>query len=335
MSKVYLTGGATDAKRISLAEKSLSFAFSEGLILELDTATRSVREILRYSTPADSCPQDNPSILFKAGSRVGEYLHLCTTTEIMQCRIGEWRIQGIISNPLFNDVHHVTMTPQDTRLVVSTGLDLVIEIAADGAIIREWDVLCEDPWQRFSRDVDYRRIHSTKPHKSHPNHLFFIGNEPFVTRHFQRDAVSLLDPERRINIALEQPHDGYVANGKVYFTTIDGHVVIADCESLQVVKVINLSDMVKSDSALGWCRGFHLLEDGTFLVGFSRLRPTKFKENVAWVKARIKKAAGGILGEGSLPAMATRISCFDPARSKHCWDVNIEDHHMQAVFSIL
>ncbi len=335
MSKVYLTGGVTGTRKKNLAEKSLSFAFSEALILELDTETQSVREILRYSTPADSCPQDSPSILFKAGSRIGEHLHLCTTTEIMQCRIGEWRMQNIISDPLFNDVHHVTMTPQGTRLVVVTGLDMVVEIGADGTIIREWDVLCEDPWQRFSGDVDYRQIHSTKPHKSHPNYLFFIGNEPFVTRHIQRDAVSLLDPERRIDIAIEQPHDGYVANGKAYFTTIDGHVVIADCESLQVVEVINLSDMVKSDNALGWCRGFHLLEDGRFIVGFSRLRPTKFNENIAWVKTRIKKAAGGLLGERNLPTMPSRISCFDPASRKHCWDVHIEDHHMQAVFSIL
>lgn len=335
MSIVYLTGGATDAKKKNLTEKNITFAFSEALILELDTTARSIREITRYSSPPENCPKENPSVLFKAGSRVGGRLELCTTTEIMQCEIGDWRMQNIISNPVFNDVHHVTMTPNGNRLVVVTGLDMVVELAPDGSIVREWDVMQEDPWQRFSKTADYRQVHSTKPHKSHPNHAFFIGDEPFVTRHIQRDAISLVNPERRIDIGVEQPHDGYVANGKVYFTTIDGNVVIADCESLKVVDVIDLSELVKSSSPLGWCRGFHLMDDNTFLVGFSRLRPTKFTENIAWVKSRIKKAAGGVLGEGDSLAMPTRISCFDPVRRIHCWDAHLENHGMQAVFSIL
>lgn len=335
MSKVYLTGGAIDASKKNMAEKSLPYAFKEALVLELDTASQSIREVLRYASPEGSRPQNQPSILFKAGSRVGDMLELCTTTEIMRCRIGDWRMQNIITNRLFNDVHHVAVTPAGTRLVAVTGLDMVVEISQDGNVLREWNVLGEDPWQRFSRDVDYRLIHSTKPHKSHPNHVFYIGNEPFVTRHIQRDAVSLINPARRIDIGVEQPHDGYVARGKVYFTTIDGHVVVADGESLQVVEVFDLSDLVKSDSPLGWCRGFHLLEDNTFLVGFSRLRPTKFRENIAWVKSRINSAAGGRLGERNSLAMPTRISCFDPAKREHCWDAHLEDHDMQAIFSIL
>ena len=79
---------------------------------------------------------------------------------------------------------------------------------------------------------------------------------------------------------------------------------------------------------LGWCRGLHLLGDDRILVGFSRIRPSKIRENVRWVKHRmgLRETAG---------TRGTRIACYDLARGVHEWDLDLEPLDMNAVFSIL
>ena len=74
----------------------------------------------------------------------------------------------VISHPCFNDLHHVTVGPQDTLFVAVTGLDAVAEVTLDGELIRLTSTVeGVDVWDRFSPDVDYRRCASTKPHASH------------------------------------------------------------------------------------------------------------------------------------------------------------------------
>ncbi len=91
-------------------------------------------------------------------------------------------------------------------------------------------------WQRFSRDIDYRKVASTKPHQSHPNYAFQLGGDVWVTRLYQRDAVCLTDSGKRINIALELPHDGVVRGKEIYFTLVDGRVALANADTLTVDK---------------------------------------------------------------------------------------------------
>jgi len=40
--------------------------------------------------------------------------------------------------------------------------------------VREWNVLGEDTWSAHSRTVDYRIGVDLKPHRAHPNHVFFV-----------------------------------------------------------------------------------------------------------------------------------------------------------------
>lgn len=81
--------------------------------------------------------------------------------------------------------------------MVNTGLDMVVRVTPEGRVLEEWDVLLEPAWQRFSRDIDYRKIVSTKPHRSHPNFVFELGDEVWVTRFEQRDAICLTAPQKR------------------------------------------------------------------------------------------------------------------------------------------
>ncbi|HYH23144.1 MAG TPA: hypothetical protein VD995_31405 [Azospirillum sp.] len=329
MTVLYVLGGG---EREQARRQQEWHRFRRGLVLTVETDTGRVTPVHEYVSPPEACPDWRPSILFKAGALAGDRLYACTQTEVMVCDTGDFTRRAYVSLPCFNDVHHVTPTPRGTLLVVSTGLDLVVEIREDGSVVREWSVVDPPTWERFSRTVDYRKVATTKPHLSHPNHVFTLGDDVWVTRLVQRDCLCLTDPGRRIDIAVQQPHDGVVFEGSVYFTTVDGHVVVADAATGRVTRVVDLRAVFRADRPLGWCRGIKVLDHDRVLIGFTRLRPTRVMESVSWVKEQ----ANTWLGLGVEPlAMPTRICGVDLARGRPFWEVDIEAHGMHAVFSIL
>jgi len=239
----------------------------------------------------------------------------------MVYRVPSFERLAYVSLPAFNDVHHVRPTPAGNLLVANTGLDMVMEVSWSGEVVQLWNVLGEDPWARFSPDIDYRRVKTTKPHHAHPNHVFYIGDEPWTTRFEQRDAVSLVDPSRRIDIGLERLHDGLVHDGRVYFTTVNGQVAIADTTDLRVIEVIDLTRAHPPEMLLGWARGL-MIEGDQMWVGFSRIRPTKFRENVGWVLHGLKRDFG------------THVGCYDLRSGKSVAQFLVEPYGLSAVFGI-
>jgi hypothetical protein len=215
----------------------------------------------------------------------------------------------------------VRPTPQGTLLIANAGLEMVMEVTTAGEVLRVWNVLGEAPWERFSRDVDWRQVASTKPHRSHPNYLFMIGDEIWATRFQQGDAICLTDPGKSITISHERIHDGVVYDGYVYFTTVSGSIVVANTTTLQVEDVIDLNSMHEDGSLLGWCRGI-MLDGDRVWVGFSHIRPTKVRENVAFIMRGFKQVKG------------THIACYDLARRRHVVDIDLEPAGLNAVFSI-
>jgi len=86
--------------------------------------------------------------------------------------------------------------------------------------------------------------------------------------------------------------------------------------------------MTKTEKTLGWCRGIHVLDNDRVLIGFSRVRPSKIRENLRWVKHRV-----GLREDAGM--MGTRIACYDLKRGVHEWDIDLEQFDLNAVFSIL
>lgn len=328
MTELYIVGGRAKRNRRELDEWH---GYERGLVLRVDPDTGSAECVADYVSPPDACPDDEPSITFKSGTLADGRLHVCTQTEILSYRLSDFRLVNYLSLPIFNDVHHVLPTSEGGYLVAVTGLDMVAEVSADGEVLRQWDVLGEDTWSRFSPSVDYRKVATTKPHKSHPNFVFRTGDDIWVTRHWQRDAVCLTNPDRRIDVGIGNPHDGLVVDGSVYFTTIEGCVVKVNAATGAREMLLAANDIVGSDQALGWCRGIRPLGDDRIVVGFSRIRQTKLHDNIQWVKDRLKSMAR--YGESYL-TMPTRISCFDAGQKALCWDLNLETYGMNAVFSI-
>ena len=323
---LYVVGGRQRSERSLLERSGAWYGYGLGVILRLDGS--GVSTVLEYhSRPGTYGPED--AVLFKSASRVGDRLYCCTQTEVLVYALPDMREVAYISLPIFNDVHHVMPTDRGTLLVAVSGLELVVEVTLDGQVVAEHDVLGGDPDTRIDRSVDYRCGVSTKPHLAHPNHLIDLHGEPFATRFELRDAISLQDPKRRIDIGGERVHDGDLVGSQMYFTTVDGQVVIVDAETLRVVERHPLrrcgDDGSKGESSrvvLGWCRALHV-DNASCWVGFTRIRPTKLRQTVSWIRTG---------GAGQAP---TRIARYRRSDWTCDLEIDLEPYGLNAVFSVL
>lgn len=322
MVDMYVVGGQQRHARTFRERERYWYKYDKGLVLRVNPETNSVEPCTEYVSPPDVCVEDEPAILFKYASLHDGILYACTQTEVLAYTVPDFQLVNYLSLPCFNDVHHARPTPDGNLLVVISGLDMIIEVTWDGEVLREWNALGGDPWENFSKDIDYRLVASTKPHPSHPNHVFYVGDDIWITRFEQRDAVSLTSPDKGVHIGIERVHDGVVQDGYIYFTTVNAYVFIVNAETLVIEEVIDLNEISQQNVHLGWCRGI-MLDDGKAWVGFSGLRVTKFKENLAWVR------------QGFKHGQPTHLSCYD-LKSKRCLtEIDLQSHGLDAVFSIL
>lgn len=323
MTSFYVSGGRLRTTVFRKLEEWQSC--EQALLIELDPEKNQSCTRVEYVSPPEVCPEETPAILFKSATIHENVLYTCTSTEVLVYELPSFRLRHYISLPCFNDLHHVCPTPQGTLLVAVTGLDMVAEITVTGSLVREWNVLGEDTWARFSRDIDYRKVPTTKPHRSHPNHVFMLDGEVWVTRLQQRDAICLSKPGPRIDIAVQRPHDGYIFGDRIYFTTVDGHIVIANRKTLNVEETIDLNRMSgQSGQVLGWCRGVLPMDERFLWVGFTRVRPTRFLENVAWIRNGY-----------SHRHRPSHVALYD-LEGKTCeQEIELEPHGIGVVFSLL
>ncbi len=321
MTQLYVVGGQQRSLRSLAAANQDWHGYQKGLIVRVDSETGQWEPCVDYVSPEDVRPAEASEILFQAGAVAGNRLYACTQTEVMVYSLPDFKRVAYISHPWFNDVHHVCPAPDGTLLVASAGLELVLKMTLDGEVCQVWNVLGEDPWARFSPATDYRKVPSTKPHRGHPNYVYTVGDELWVTRFHQSDTVSLTHPEKRIPLGEERIHDGVVHQGRVYFTGVSGRIIVANPATLQVEEVIDLNSMHPEGTLLGWCRSL-LFEGDRLWVGFSRIRPTQTRENVAWLLRGFKRVRG------------SHIGCYDLARRRCVQEIDLEPADVNAVFSI-
>lgn len=323
MTSVYAVGGE---QRPGAGKGKYEWGhYLRGRILRVDLGSGDVEECVSYTSPPAVCPDEEPSILFKSATLEDGRLYACTTTELLTFELPTFRRVGYVSLPCFNDVHHVRPSPAGGLLVANTGLDMVVEVGPDGRVTREWTVADEAPWTRFSRNVDYRKMHSTKPHRAHPNHVFLFGGEIWATRCDRHDAVCLT-ADGRIDVGTTLIHDGRVRGDTMYFTQVDGHLVEVEAATRTVRRRIDLNLIAQRGMPLGWCRGLEVLDDDCMVVAFSRLRPTAWQEKLRWL--------GRWMGGSGLGLLPTRLVVLDLTRRKVLARHNLENFGMHAVFSI-
>lgn len=296
-----------------------------------------LEEIWRY-TADEAAPHTGTAVpvVFKSSMRTADRLLLTTVTEILDFDPDTAEVRRRVSHPWFNDVHHVALSTDDTLLVVITGLDMAVRMNWDGNILEEWSALPgQAVWERFERGTDYRKVPTTKPHQSHPNYICETPDGLWLTRFDQQDAIDLLSPERRLPVPPGNPHDGEIGpDGRHWFTTTNGHLVAIDRQSPDRPDIFDLNEIITAGRPLGWCRGLHFLDEKKVVVGFSRLRRTKIKENVRWVKDQLKQGLG-LGGPEDLAPLPTRIACVDLDRGEQLWAADFTGTPLSEIFSIL
>jgi len=322
MDPVYVLGARQ--RELLFKNEEEQRLYESALIVRLDPDRGGAEVCVEYQSPPEARAHAHSSNIFKSGTLRGNTLYTCTSTEILLFEAPSFKQIGYISLPCFNDLHHVTPTHDGNLLVANTGLDSVVKLSRKGEILTEWSVLGEDLWTRFSRDIDYRKVESTKPHRSHPNFVFEVNGNPWVTRFFQRDALCLTNPQKRIDISVEKPHDGMVFGGRLFFTTVDGRIIIVSCDTLEIERVVDLNSVDNStDAPLGWCRGMLPIDEHRIWVGFTRVRKTKFTENLLWVKHGFRNTE-----------KPTHIALYDLAAQRCLREIDLEPCGLNVVFGI-
>ena len=297
------------------------YGYATGVILRVDP-TGEVSAVKEFTSRPGTCAQGDP-VLFKCASRSGDRLYCCTQTEVVVFSLPDFGELAYVSLPRFNDVHHVLPTAAGTMLVAISGLEMVVEIDEQGNVLGEWNVLGGGAWDDFDPTVDYRLGVNTKPHRAHPNHLFELQGRPWVTRFECKDAVPVFGPPDRIEAGHERVHDGVVRDDSVFFTTVDGTIARCDVTLRRPVESHALRRHSGRDEVLGWCRGLYFEDEHNCWVGFSRIRPTKLRETVSWIRQR---------GTAQAP---TRIARYATDGWTVVEEIDLEPHGLNAVFSIV
>jgi hypothetical protein len=325
-TRLYVLGGRQRRPMLKDPKEEWRW-YDKALILEVDTASGSARICVEYETPPEARAGLTSSVNFHGGALENNILYTCTATEVMAFRLPEFKMVHYLSLPCFNDVHHSAPDADGNFLIANTGLDMVIRCTPDGTVLGEWNVLREEPWSRFSKTIDYRKVETTKPHPSHPNFAFELDGEVWATRFHQKDAISLNGSGRRIELAGERPHDGIITKEHIYFTAVDGKVVVVNRRTLKIEQIFDLRRVRDNGHEIlpAWCRGLLPVVDDRVWVGFTRIRKTQFRENVRWVKS--------VLGEGTI-AKPTHIALFDLTNQACLKEINLEPYGMNAVYGI-
>ena len=309
-------------------------AYDQARVVLVDCDSGESELLWTYETPPELCAPGHASQVFKAGFMEGQRLWLVTLTDVSvwdcqtRTQIEHW------SHPWFNDLHHVRPWGDDAWVVANTGLDQVLKLNLSGEVIEQWCVGEQPTWERFNMRKDYRQVATTKPHETHPNFLFVVDHDLWVTRFHPQDALCLTRDCSPIALAKGGPHDGVEVEDAIGFTTVNGYVgmcprseFVERDRSSEPVRWTELQPSTSKDELLGWCRGLYCVSSREAWVGFSRIRPTRFRSHVSWVKHGFKTV--GL--HGTRP---TRIARYDLNSGQCLQEVDLESMGLNAIFGI-
>jgi hypothetical protein len=276
-----ITGGCLRPDGFELGEGKY---YGKAGLLKLDLNSGQFNTLLSKADGGKNYPAEHPNQQFTAACLDGDTLWLPTDTEIYQYQLPDLKQLKCFSHPCFHNIHSVHLFNNEL-VVTATGIDNIVVLCPEtGEIKRIVNTEGKTPWHRFDPQTDYRLIHSTRPHDSHPNYVFKLENKLWVTRCTHDDAVCLDDVTDRIDVAHQDEmsvHDGIWWHDKLVFTRVDGYLVIVDPKTRNVIEKHD-PFANERNRPLGWCRG--LLVDGDiFYIGYSKLRKTRLMSKLKFI----------------------------------------------------
>ncbi len=258
------------------------------VLLDVDWAGRSVSSELAL-TPTRTADAGEDHEL-TGGRIVDGLLWQVTRNELLWIDPRRMAVLERFSHRLFYDLHDVCPLPGGGFAVSCAGHESVLRFGSDRQL--EHHHWLRDPAggsvgfeAAYGSVRDWRVVPTsrTKPHSHHPNGLFLRGGQLWVTLFEQREARSL-DGPGTIGLSEGPAHDGRLREGLLWFTTVTGHVVAVDPESLERRVHLDLHEITGSPRMLGWCRGIEVVGDRVF-VGMTMLRRGRHRELLRrWVR---------------------------------------------------
>lgn len=301
--------------------------YDKATLMQLDLESGEYSEVLCKTEGGVNYPAEHPNLQYTAPCLEGDFLWLPTDTEVYKYQLPSFEELACFSHPCFQNLHSAHIFGEEL-VVSSTGLDnIVVMDKHSGAVKDIYGTEGKGPWHRFNDQTDYRQVHSTRPHVTHPNFVFKIDDDYWVTRCGFEDAVKINDVEDKIKVGQKDiiaVHDGITWNGKVVFTRVDGFIVVCDPKTREVLNKIDPFENERN-RPLGWCRGL-CIEEGIFYIGYSKLRKTKLKSKLKYLtKGNFKFTSGN----NSL------VVAYDLANQKVLRIYESDDDVIDAIYGIL
>ena len=270
-------------------KKAEGFRYESAVIQVLDWSTKTAIKTIKYVPPVEHLGE-GLSVMFKGAAVYKDKIYVATNTEVVVYDLVSLRCENVISHASFHDLHAVFVKDEDIY-VCNTGLEIVQKLDSRGHQREEWNLATVPTWERFDRSRDYRGVATTKPHEVHINHLFELEGEVWVTlggamkaRPLQKESPCI-DMKPRCEDATVLCHDGLVKDDYIYFTSVDGNIIIVSRDTRKVEDRIDLATLSVGGAALGWTRGLEIVGNKAY-IGATKLRGSKFKEYTKWLLTR-------------------------------------------------
>lgn len=250
---------------------------------------------------------------FGALSVDGARIVACTERSVLRIA-GDGRICETETHPWLSDVHHALVI-DGVAHAASTAVDGVVAMGVDPTFLPT------------IRGVMPPVVEPDGPSQTHPNFVFRVDGVVHATRGTRGDAVALRDLEKPWAIAPVVVHDGIVTPAGVWFTRVDGHLVLIDPATGRVAQTLALHQPGDGTEPLGWCRGLWIA-DGIAWVGFSRLRATRLRRHLAWARGRLR-------GRPIATRRPTRLEGFELATGRRIRSIPLADVGIDALFGVV
>jgi hypothetical protein len=162
--------------------------------------------------------------------------------------------------------------------------------------------------------------------RSHVSHVVGWHGRRLATRGTRGDLLDL-DTGEMFPVADVVVHDGVPGpDGLLWLTAVDGRLIGIDAGG-QVARTVAVPVPDQRDEPLGWCRGVAFAQ-GLVWIGFTRIRATRARERLAWVRGRLR-------GRHVATRRPTRIVALDLDTQRVVHTVSLEGTGMDAVFALV
>ncbi len=309
--------GAHQGRPAKTTDRAHEPLYDAAVLGWVDPAGGRSEVCLRHRSASDLCGGDAATVghSFKGAALHGDGLWLCTERELVHVDRAGTPIESW-SHPWLNDCHHVRVVEGDLHVAVS-GLDAVCVVSP-----------AREPSLCFLGGVDGApppgdlRAADLKPHALHPNFVARHGGELWVTCG-ATGQVMHLSSRHVVDVADVPIHDGISFADGLLFTAVDGRLIWVDP---QTGRRRTLVDLRGPGEPLGWCRGV-AVRDGVAWIGFSRLRATTLRRNLAW-------ARGWLRGRQVATRRPTRLVGVELASGRICDELTLEAMGIDALYTV-